>query len=328
MIMKEVRWGMIGCGSVTEKKSGPAFNKIKGSSLIATMRRDGEKAKDYASRHGIPKWYDDVDKLINDPDVNAIYVATPPLSHKEYTIKALEAGKPVYVEKPMAANYEDCLEMNLAAEKVGLSLYVAYYRRSLPYFLKVKDLIESGKIGDVRIIQLKLFLSPRQEDYNRDNPPWRVIPEIAGGGYFYDMACHQLDFLYYLFGQVKTIQSCVENFAGLYEAEDTVSANLVFENGIILNGIWSFTVSEKSHEDKIDIIGEKGRIILSTFARSPIVIYAEKVKATYNIAHPVNIQIHLIQSVVDALLGKGECPSTGKTGAYTNWLMDKMLKKI
>ena len=326
--MEEVRWGMIGCGSVTEKKSGPAFNKIEGSRLIATMRRDGEKAKDYACRHGIPKWYDDADKLINDPDVNAIYVATPPLSHKEYTIKSLEAGKPVYVEKPMAANYEDCLEMNLAAEKAGLPLYVAYYRRSLPYFLKIKELIEKKKIGDGRFIQVKLFLPARREDFDRENPPWRVMKEIAGGGYFYDMACHQLDFLHYLFGQVKTIQSHFKNFAGIYEVEDTVCATLEFENGVVLNGLWSFTVPEECEADQVGITGSKGRINFSTFTGSPITINAEKNKATYNIAHPVNIQIHLIQSVVDALLEKGECPSTGETAAYTNWLMDKILKKI
>lgn len=256
--MKEVCWGMIGCGDVTEKKSGPAFNKIKGSRLIAVMRRNGKKAKDYANRHGISKWYDEADKLINDPEVTAIYVATPPLSHKEYTIKALESGKPVYVEKPMAANYSDCLEMNQSAEKAGLPLYVAYYRRTLPYFLKVKELIETGKIGEVRFVNLKLFQSARPGDENRENPPWRINQQIAGGGYFYDMASHQLDFLYYLFGPVKTIQSYTENFADLYETEDTVSANLVFNNGIILNGIWSFTVSQLNQADKIEmcVIGQ------------------------------------------------------------------------
>jgi len=326
--MKEVRWGMIGCGSVTEKKSGPAFNKVKDSKIVAVMRRDGEKAKDYAGRHGIPKWYDDADKLVNDPDVNAIYVATPPLFHKEYTIKALEAGKPVYVEKPMAANYEDCLEMNLAAEKAKLPLYVAYYRRSLPYFLKIKELVEKEKIGEVRLIQVKLFLSARKEDFDRENPPWRLIKEIAGGGYFYDMACHQLDFLYYLFGPVKTIQSYFKNYGGIYDVEDTVAATLEFENGVILNGLWSFTVPQEGEADQVEITGSKGRINFCTFTGAPINLNAEKNKAIYNILQPENIQIYLIRSVVESLTKGSECPSTGETAAYTNWLMDKILKKI
>src|SRR6187551_1308715 len=103
--MEKINWGIIGCGDVSEVKSGPAFNKVNNSSLVAVMRRDGAKAKDYAHRHQVPKWYDDASLLINDPDVNAIYIATPPSSHEEYTIAAIDAGKPVYVEKPMTMNY-------------------------------------------------------------------------------------------------------------------------------------------------------------------------------------------------------------------------------
>src|SRR5690606_19456944 len=99
--MEEIRWGMIGAGDVTELKSGPAFSKVSGSKLVAVMRRDLEKDKDYASRHKVGTWYTDAQALIDDPDINAIYIATPPDSHAEYAIRALKAGKYVYVEKPM-----------------------------------------------------------------------------------------------------------------------------------------------------------------------------------------------------------------------------------
>src|SRR5664279_2188635 len=132
--MKEIRWGIIGCGDVTEVKSGPAFNKVKNSSLIAVMRRNGEKAKDYATRHHVPKWYDDATKLINDKDVNAIYIATPPSSHEAYTMAALQAGKPVYVEKPMTINFSSALRMAHAAENTGIKMCIAHYRRGQPYF--------------------------------------------------------------------------------------------------------------------------------------------------------------------------------------------------
>jgi predicted dehydrogenase len=321
--MKEVCWGFIGCGDVTEKKSGPAFNKVEGSRVVAVMRRNSQLVKDYAYRHKIPKWYDDPEKLLNDPEVNAIYIATPPLYHKEYAIRA-----PVYVEKPMAASYEDCLEMNLAAEKAGLPLFVAYYRRKLPYFLKIKELVESGKVGKIRLIRAKLLQPARPEDYNRDEPPWRLMPEIAGGGYFYDMACHQIDFLYYLFGEIKEINSMVRNFAGIYKSEDTVFANMAFENGILFHGSWSFTAPVQAKADFIEMIGEKGKITFSTFDLRPIIIHSSEVNATYNIAHPENIQLPMISCVVDELLGRGECFSKGKTGAYTNWVMDKVLGKI
>ncbi|MFW6290044.1 MAG: Gfo/Idh/MocA family protein, partial [Mariniphaga sp.] len=195
--MTEIKWGIIGCGDVTEKKSGPAFNKVLGSELVAVMRRDAVKAEDYARRHSVPRWYDDAEKLIADPEVNAIYVATPPDTHAEYAIKAMKAGKPVYVEKPMARNYVECLEMISAAEKHNVSLFVAYYRRALPGFLKVKELIEQGAIGKVQLVSLRLHKNLKPT--TGDDLPWRVIPEIAGGGHFVDLAAHQLDFLDFLF---------------------------------------------------------------------------------------------------------------------------------
>ena len=106
--LKAVRWGIIGCGNVTEVKSGPAFQKAERSNLVAVMRRDGAKARDYAQRHGVPRWYDDAQALINDAEVDAVYVATPPSTHKLYALMAIAAGKPVYVEKPMAMDAAEC----------------------------------------------------------------------------------------------------------------------------------------------------------------------------------------------------------------------------
>lgn len=136
--MKEIRWGIIGCGDVTEVKSGPAFQRADGSSLVAVMRRSGDLAKDYARRHGVARWYENAEALINDPGVDAIYIATPPAFHKEYTLLSAAAGKPVYVEKPMALNFEECQEMIQACRSARVPLFVAYYRRALARFLKIK----------------------------------------------------------------------------------------------------------------------------------------------------------------------------------------------
>jgi predicted dehydrogenase len=142
-----INWGIIGCGDVTEVKSGPAFNKVEGSRLVAVMRRNASLAEDYARRHKVPKFYSDASELIHDREVDAVYVATPPDTHAVYGIAAIEAGKPVYIEKPMALNYEECLRINEAAEKHKVPVFVAYYRRTLPGFLKVKGLIDNGAIG-------------------------------------------------------------------------------------------------------------------------------------------------------------------------------------
>src|SRR5579872_5760792 len=183
--MKKINWGMIGCGDVTEIKSGPAFNKVSNSALVAVMRRDGAKAADYARRHGVPRWYDDAAKLIHDPEVNAIYVATPPSSHEEYAIAALQAGKPVYVEKPMAESYAAACRMAEVVEGRGqgdgVKLVVAHYRREQPRFLKIKQLIGEKAIGEPLIARLEL-VKPRLTGEELADPKiaWRVNPAIAG----------------------------------------------------------------------------------------------------------------------------------------------------
>ncbi len=323
--MKIIKWGFIGCGDVTEKKSGPAFNKVEGSEVVAVMRRTASKAQDYAKRHNIPKWYDDADKLINDPEVNAVYVATPPGSHTEYAISAMKAGKPVYVEKPMASNYGDCIKMNDTAFEKKLPLFVAYYRRSLPYFLKVKELVENELIGNINLISIKFWSTPRKDDYNPGNLPWRVVPEISGGGYFYDMACHQLDILDYIFGPVKDATGKFSNKGGLYTAEDTVAASMEFESGIVASGSWSFVADSSYETDIIEVMGSKGKIEFSAFAFKPIVVSGKRIKTKYKPANPENIQFYLIKNIVEELQGRGKSPSNGVSAARTNRVMDLIL---
>src|SRR4051812_23443561 len=120
-----IKWGMIGCGDVTEVKSGPAFSKVPQSKLVAVMSRNPERAADYARRHQVSRWYDNAQALIDDPEVNAIYIATPPLSHEELTLAALKAGKPVYVEKPMSVDAAAGKKMQEAALSSGQKLTVA-----------------------------------------------------------------------------------------------------------------------------------------------------------------------------------------------------------
>ena len=187
--MKEINWGFIGCGEVTEKKSGPAFNEVEGSRVVAVMSRTENRARSYAERHHVPKWYTDAQEIINDPDINAVYVATPPSSHATYAIMAMHAGKPVYVEKPLASSYDECARINRVSELTGVPCYVAYYRRYLPYFQRVKSIILDGVIGKITNVQIRLSVPPRDLDYSsHENLPWRLQPDIAGGGYFYDLA--------------------------------------------------------------------------------------------------------------------------------------------
>jgi len=319
-----INWGIIGCGNVTEVKSGPAFNKVSDSRLVAVMRRDPFLAEDYARRHNVPKFYSKASDLINDKDVNAIYIATPPGSHAEYAIEVIKARKPVYIEKPMAVNYSECHKINKAAEKYRVPVFVAYYRRALPGFLLVKDLIENGSIGKVRLLMIQLFKFP-SEDEKSGRPSWRVDPEMSGGGHFFDLACHQIDYLDLLFGPIRKVRSIAVNQAGLYKAEDFVSAEFLFSNDIVATGTWSFSVSLDSSRDTIEIIGDKGSIKFTTFSFEPIILTNEAGSQEFINERPEHVQYNLIEKIVRSLNGQGESPSTGITGARTSKIMDEVV---
>lgn len=326
-ITYEVRWGIIGAGNVCEVKSGPALQLANNSKLIAVMRRNGEKAKDFALRHQIPKWYDNADDLINDPDINAIYIATPPNSHKKYALMAAKVGKPVYVEKPMARNYQECVSMIEACKKANVPLFVAYYRRVLPNILKVKEIIESGVIGDIRFVNIKLQKQSGQENESENN--WRIDPEISGGGYFYDLASHQLDTLDFLFGPIVEAQGFANNQAKKYPAEDVTIGSFRFANGIIGNGIWAFNTGEVSEIELTKIVGSKGQIYFPFFGDNRVTLEVDRnSKEIFSFKIPKHIQLPLIQTIVDNILGKGKCISTGKSAARTNWVMEKICKRI
>lgn len=329
-ITNEVRWGIIGAGDVCEVKSGPSLQQTPNSKLVAVMRRNGEKAKDFAQRHDVPKWYDNADDLINDPEVNAIYIATPPSSHKEYTLKAALAGKPVYVEKPMARSHKECVSMIEACEKANVPLYVAFYRRALPNILKIKEIIDNDIIGDIRFVNVKLQkpLSPDIVGAS-DNPDnWRVFPEVAGGGYFYDLASHQLDVLDFFFGPIVEAQGFASNQAKIYSAEDITVGTFRFENGVLGHGVWAFNTGDSSDIEITTIVGSKGQVSFPFFSDHHVTLEVDgKTKEVFQFDISKHVQQPLIQTVVDDLLGKGKCPSTGVSGARTNWVMEQICKR-
>ena len=326
--MKYIRWGFVGCGEVTELKSGPAFSSVPGSSVVAVMSRNIEKARSYAKRHDIPKWYDDAQQLINNPEVNAIYIATPPSSHATFAIMAMKAGKPVYVEKPLAASYDDCIRINRVSEQTGVPCFVAYYRRYLPYFIKVKQLVEQKVIGDVRTVQLFLACPPRDLDYNSSQLPWRLQPDISGGGYFYDLAPHQLDLLQHIFGVITDAKGICSNRAHLYKTEDCVSACFQFENGLSGSASWCFVAHQSAKEDHIEVIGGKGKISFSVYNYDPILVINDEGTRSIAVPNPPYVQLPIIRTVIEQLQGIGVCQCTSVSATPVNWVMDRILGKF
>ena len=325
--MKTVQWGIIGCGDVTEKKSGPAFNKVPDSRLVAVMRRNGVKAKDYAERHGVSKWYESARELIDDAEVNAVYVATPPAFHEELTILALKAGKPVYVEKPMALNVSAAERIQLAAKETDVKVSVAHCRRQQPLFKKVKELLEMGAIGTVRIVNMKLFQSPQPELGVKSEKNWRVDPKISGGGFFHDLAPHQLDLMLYYFGNPVEAGGIANNQAGFYNADDIVAGQIYFDRNILFNGCWCFTVSPSEACDSCEIIGTEGSIRFSIFRNLDLTLLRNDNSEIFRFEQLEHVQQPMIMSVVDYFTGKGPNPCSVEVGVLTMRLIDAFASK-
>ncbi|MBO9681588.1 MAG: Gfo/Idh/MocA family oxidoreductase [Flavisolibacter sp.] len=325
---KIINWGIIGCGDVTEVKSGPAFNKVPNSKLVAVMRRNAEKAKDYAQRHGVEKWYSNSDELIRDPNVNAIYVATPPLNHEEYAIKAMKAGKPVYIEKPMAINSVAAERIERATKETGVKTVIAHYRRQQPLFLKIKELLEQKTIGDVRFVQMKIFQPHQSGMIAQTETNWRIDPSISGGGLFYDLAPHQLDLMHYFFGKAKKISGISFNASGYYNADDTTSGHILFESNVLFNGSWCFTSYAYEREDHCVIIGSNGKLSFSIFDHNPLILEKDGKQTVIEFDKLQHVQQPMIQKVVEYFLEQTPNPCSASEGVEVMKMMDAIASKF
>ena len=321
-----LRWGIIGCGNVTEVKSGPAYKLVKGFVLTAVMRRDTEKLKDYAKRHGINKYYTNAEELINDNEIDAVYIATPPDTHMYYALKVAAVGKPCCIEKPLSPSYKDSLTIYDTFKKNDLPLFVAYYRRSLPRFLQVKTWLKNKDIGEVR--HISWFLSRTTSDIDLSGAyNWRTDPKIATGGYFDDLASHGLDLFTFLLGDINEVTGVSHNQQQLYLAKDAISACWMHESGVTGTGSWNFGCHKV--EDRVEIFGSKGKITFSIFKEEALRIETDDRQDEVFIENPKNIQLYHIENMKKELLdGNYAHPSNGFTATHTSWIMDKILGKI
>jgi 1,5-anhydro-D-fructose reductase (1,5-anhydro-D-mannitol-forming) len=315
-----VRWGMIGCGDVAEVKSGPAFAKARGSALVAVMRRDRSKAEDFARRHGIPRVHSTAEELIADPDVDAIYIATPPDSHCDLACRAAAARKPCLVEKPMARSYRECVRMLQAFETAAVPLWVAFYRRALPRFLMIRDWLRAGTLGRITSVSVDVREPLATGDAAR---AWRFNPAIAGAGLFFDKGSHCIDILDFLIGPVEYAHGIAVNSGGTYAVEDVTVATLRVQGPVLATGTWNFNADETS--DRLILTTENGTIRASLFTDSDVVVWAKDRETVHEIRNPPHVHQPLIQTIVDELHGLGRCESTGESGARASRVLDACL---
>ncbi|CAM4024794.1 Gfo/Idh/MocA family protein [Pseudoalteromonas byunsanensis] len=322
---RTLKWGVIGCGNVTEIKSVPAYQQLDGFEVYSVMRRNHELALDYAQRHKIPHVHESAEAMIQDQHIDAIYIATPPDSHLHYALKVAQAGKICCIEKPLSPSYEESLVICNAFADKQLPLFVAYYRRSLPLFNKVKTYINQGVIGEVRHVSWH-YCKPANDIDLSGEYNWRTDIDIAPGGYFDDLASHGLDIFAYLIDEYLDVKGIGTNQQQLYSALDAVSACWLHKNGVTGAGSWNF--GSLSRQDKVVIYGSKGEIHFSIFQNETVKLITEFGEELTEHRYPKHIQFHHVENMKDSLLNNSIHPSTGLTALHTSWAMDKILNKL
>ena len=317
-----IRWGMIGCGSVTDSKSAPAYQQVSGFELSGVCSRTHNKALDYAQKRNIPHVFDSPEALIRSTEIDAVYIATPPDSHHQYALLAAQAGKPCVVEKPMAVTHAQCVQMQQAFERTKTPLFVAYYRRCLPAFNAIKTWLEQGSIGEVRHVNWMYSRSPTEIDlsgaYN-----WRTDERIAPGGYFDDIACHGLDLFTYYWGQVSHVSGISQNQQHLYSAKDAIAATMLFKSGVTFTGHWNFAASDRT--DKVIVTGSKGTLEFGVFDENPAIITSGGEQTQLSMDKPTPIQGDFVQAVANHLFKGIPHPSQGSSATHTSWIMEQIL---
>ncbi len=321
--MDKINWGIIGCGDVTEIKSGPAFSKVPNSRLCAVMRRNEAKARDYAARHGVPRYYTSATDLINDAEVNAVYIATPPDSHEAYCMAALAAGKPVYVEKPMALNQQAAKRMMAFAEERNVKLVVAHYRRAQPYFNRIKQLLDENAIGRVMYVRMDYRRKKMTAREIQDpKTAWRLDPAQSGGGLFHDLAPHQLGIMLYYFGEVTGAAGFSANRGKLFKADDMVTGILSFKTGVQFSGSWCFDAVAEDETDCCEIFGTAGRLSFAVFNKQQIILRKARQTDLIDFAPLEHVQQPMIEKVVSYFLDECENPCPPQEGYEVMKLMD------
>lgn len=317
-------WGLVGVGDVTEVKSGPGLYKNPNSILEGVYNRTPEKARKFAFRHGVPKVFNTLEELLEDKYIDIVYIATTPDTHYGFALQCLKAGKAVYIEKPLTLTYAQALEIDALAKEKGLPAYVAFYRRGLPKFLGIKNLLDTGQIGAVRMVRVTHWAKATEEE-KRGEITWRLQKEISGGGKFWDLAVHTLDILEFYFGKMTAFDGIVTNQGGYYEVDDTVSTSFQYENGVVGTGSWCF-VADKNVEEVV-IIGEKGSIRFSVFGKEGVILEKNGEFELFNFKTPNHIAMPYQASIVRELMYMEKSNANWEEALDLMKWMDKLYQK-
>jgi predicted dehydrogenase len=315
----KIKWGMIGCGDVTETKNGPGLYKCRDSELFGITNRTIARARDWVKRHGHGRVFESAEELLACPEIDIVYVATTPDTHREFAQQCARAGKHCYLEKPVAPDYEDAVEIQKAFTKANKRIFVAHYRRAMPRIQKIKALIE--KISPVNYVRVVRTGSQKAAE------GWRGNPRVSGGGVFFETEVHSIDLLDYLFGPLKNCQfdACEKSGPA---PEEYASLMARGRDNILINGIWRYF--SPANRDICEAAGERGFLSFPVMGEGSILYIENKGEALNRpgayedilsspnarkiVFHPEeHAGQPMEQTIVDELLGRGTCPSTLET---------------
>ena len=314
--MRTIGWGMIGCGDVTEVKNGPGLYLAENSKLVGVTNRTISKAEDWVKRHGHGKVFESVESLLACDDIEIVYIATTPDKHKEYAQMCAKAGKHCLIEKPLALTYEEGVEIEEAFKKANKKAFVAFYRRSLNRFKKIKSLLEEGAIGKLCGVQITRAVKP-ETDYSG----WRLNPDISGGGIFTETDIHIIDFLELCLGNIKSYSS--EKGAS---GNAQISVSMQFENGVVGSGIWLYQCHVT--KDEVQFIGEKGIMSFSFFDNSqPIKVFTNQGEEQFLIEDSKYVGLNMEQEIVNELNGTGKFSGTVSSSLNALKVMEAIYNK-
>jgi predicted dehydrogenase len=318
--MKTLKWGLIGAGDIVKKRVAPALRDSERSELIAVSRNQSQLAEAFAREFGAKKFYSDWREMLQDDEIEAVYIATPVFLHREQTIAAAAAGKHVLCEKPMALNAAECDAMIAACRAKDLKLGIAYYRHFYPVIERIKEIIATGEIGKVAVAQINAFeyLEMSPVDPRR----WLLEKEKSGGGPMMDFGCHRLEVLTNLFGSVRRVKSIVSGDIFKREVEDTATAIVQFETGVCAN--LTVTHAAREAQDTLDIFGAHGSLHVPVLNKGELRIITGKDTRTEQYPPHQNIHQPLIQDFTEAVLNDREPKISGEIGRLIAQLEEKI----
>jgi predicted dehydrogenase len=314
----DVRFGLIGCGDIAARRVAAALAETPGSALLAVARRRAELAAEFARRHGAERSYADWHDLVRDPEVNAVYVATPVRLHAEQAIAAAEAGKHVLCEKPMALDVAGCERMIAAARAHGVRLGVAYYRHHYPVVASLKALLASGQIGVPVLVQAQAF---EAFDPGPDHPrAWLLRKAESGGGPMMDFGCHRLEVLLDLLGPVAEVEGFPTRVRlRAREVEDTCIARLRFASGA--EAVLAVSHAAMESRDSFEVYGSAGSAHVPVLNQGRIrIVTAEGVREEEHPA-PANLHQPLVADFVQAVRDGREPAVSGAVGLEVSRLL-------